>query len=320
MKRVVSVSLGSKKRDKTSQATICGVDFEISRVGTNGSMQKAAEMIAELDGEVSAIGLGGMDRYLWVDDVRYAFRDVDRLARIATKTPVVDGSGVKNTLERKTIEYLHENGIVDFAGSKVLVLCGVDRFGMAQQIAKMSDEVVFGDLMFNCNVPVPLRSYNKLRIIAKTFLPIVTRLPFTWVYPTGEKQDVTVPKYGEFFQWADVIAGDFNIFKRAMPEPEKGYLDGKPLISNTVTAEDVAELAKRNMSVLSTATPEYDGRYYATNVFEGMLVTLMEKQPEEVSEEDYDALLKEMDWHPTVTYLTDTHEITSEKRGRVDAQ
>ena len=40
MKRVVSVSLGSSKRDKKVQATFFGEDFEIERVGADGDVEK----------------------------------------------------------------------------------------------------------------------------------------------------------------------------------------------------------------------------------------------------------------------------------------
>ncbi len=197
MKHVVSVSLGSSKRDKLSRATILDQEFEISRVGTDGDMKKFAQMIKDLDGKVDAIGLGGTDRYLWVDDRRYTFHDIDRIAQNAKISPIVDGSGVKNTLERKTIEYIHENHIVDFTDKKVLMVCAVDRFGMAQSIAKLTKNVVFGDLMFSLGVPVPMKSYSAVRVVASILLPIVTRLPFQWFYPTGEKQEKTAPKYGQ---------------------------------------------------------------------------------------------------------------------------
>ncbi|MCE5197576.1 MAG: quinate 5-dehydrogenase [Armatimonadota bacterium] len=303
MKRVVSVSLGSSKRDKTSHVEILGQEFEISRVGTNGDMDRFAELMRELDGNVSAIGLGGIDRYLWTDRRRYTIRDADRLAKIAKVTPVVDGSGVKNTLERETIKYLQDNGVVDFGKSKVLVVCGVDRFGMAQTIAEYAGEVVYGDLMFSCQVPVPMRSYRTLRIIASLFLPLVCRLPFTWIYPTGEKQDKVVPKYGNYYQWADVIAGDFLIIKRTLPTVESGVLNGKVIVSNTVTADDVELLRERGVRMLVTSSPQYDGRYYATNVFEGVLLTLLNKPQEQVTAEDYLGLLKKMNWKPTITDL-----------------
>jgi hypothetical protein len=304
MKRVVSVSLGSSKRDKTSQVTILGEEFEISRVGTDGDMKRFGELIAELDGKVDAIGLGGIDRYLWVDDRRYTVRDADRLAKIAKVTPVVDGSGVKNTLERRTIQYLQDNGLVDFADKNVLVVCAVDRFGMAQAIAKLTKRVIFGDLMFSLGVPVPMRSYRAVRRAAKTLLPIVTRVPFQWLYPTGEKQDKSEPKYQKYYQWADVIAGDFLIIKRTMPTVESGILEGKVIVTNTVTAEDTRAMIDRKVRMLVTSTPLYDGRYYATNVYEGVLITLLGKRPEDVTVADYDDLLERLKWRPTITDLT----------------
>jgi len=301
MRRVVSVSLGSSKRDKTSQVTILGQEFEISRIGTDGDMKRFAELIRELDGKVDAIGLGGIDRYLWVGNRRYTFRDADKLARIAKITPVVDGSGVKNTLERRTIEFLNERGIVEFGNAKVLVVCAVDRFGMAQTIAGLSKRVIFGDLMFNVGIPVPMRSYKTVKVLGYMLLPIITRLPFRWFYPTGEKQDKNEPKYEKYYRWADVIAGDFLIIKKTMPTVESGALEGKIIITQTVTSEDTEMMIDRRVKILVTSTPCYDGRYYATNVFEGVLITLLGKKPEDMTTADYEELLERMQWQPTIT-------------------
>ena len=304
MKRVVSVSLGTSKRDSKAVLNILSQEFEVSRVGTDGDMKKFAELLRELDGKVDAIGLGGCDRYLWVGNRRYVFREIDQLARIPKVTPVFDGSGVKHTLERKAIDYLQDNGIVDFGNKKVLVVCAVDRAGMAQAIANLTHKVVFGDLMFNLGIPIPMRSYSMVRIMAALLAPIITKLPFQWVYPTGEKQEKTVAKYSEYYGWADVIAGDYHLIKKFMPTVESGLLKGKVIITNTVTPEDKQKMIDRGVKLLVTATPESGGRYFATNVFEGVLVTLIGKKPEEITASDYDELLKRMNWKPTITDLT----------------
>lgn len=304
MKRVVGVSLGSASGDASSCVEILGEEFEISRVGTNGDMDRFAELLREYDGKVDAIGLGGIDRYLYTEKRRYTIRDADRLARNAKKTPVVDGSGVKNTLERKTIEYLQENGIVDFTKSKVLVVCAVDRFGMAQAIGKLAKDVVYGDLMFNVGIPLPLRSYRALCLVGDLLLPIVARVPFQWIYPTGDKQDETKPKCGKYYRWADVIVGDKHIIRRTIPTVESGVLKGKTIITNTITAADQQMLTERGVRTLVTATPEYGGRRYGTNVLEGVLVALLGKRPEDLTPADYEELLVKMDWRPTVTVLS----------------
>lgn len=283
---------------------LMGEEVEISRIGTNGDFKKFAEMVRDLDGHVDAIGLGGIDLYLFAGDRRYVIRDAARLARQATKTPVVDGSGIKNTLERETIEWLQREGIVDFSAKKVLVVCGVDRFGMAESIARLSHDVVFGDLMYNLGVPVPIHSLQGLQRVARLLLPVVCALPFQWVYPVGEQQERITPKYEHQFRRADVIAGDYKIIGRFMPPPESGALAGKTVITNTLTSADVENLRARGVTTLITSTREFDGRTFATNVLEGIIVSLSGKRPEQMAPRDYLDMLDRMGWRPEVRTLS----------------
>lgn len=305
IKRVVSVSLGSPKGDKCVRATLLGQEFEISRIGTNGDYAKFAELVRELDGEVDAIGLGGIDLYLYADNRRYTIRDAAKLASNAKKTPVVDGSGIKNTIERETIERLQREGVVDFKEKNVLVVCGVDRFGMAESVARLAKSVVYGDLMFDVGIPHPIKSWAELKIVAKTLLPIVCLLPFKWLYPTGSAQEKITPKHEEHFRWADVVAGDYKIIGRFMPPPESGALRGKTVITNTLTPADVENLKTRGVDMLITSTKEFDGRTFATNVLEGIVVTLAGKRPEEMAPSDYMEVLGRMDWQPTIHKLSE---------------
>ena len=87
------------------------------------------------------------------------------------------------------------------------------------------------------------------------------------------------------------------------------------IITNTVTAEDKQMLTDHKVKLLVTATPEYDGRYYATNVFEGVLVTLLGKKPEDVTVDDYEALLARMGWKPTISKLSRESEVGSRESG-----
>jgi len=66
MKRVVSISLGSSKRDKKVEVEILGEKFILERIGTDGSQEKMIELFKELDGKVDAFGLGGADLYISV--------------------------------------------------------------------------------------------------------------------------------------------------------------------------------------------------------------------------------------------------------------
>ncbi|MBP5092482.1 MAG: quinate 5-dehydrogenase [Abditibacteriota bacterium] len=297
MKHVVSVSLGSSARNASSEAVIMGEEFKIERIGADGDEKRFAELIARYDGNIDAFGLGGTDRYICTGTRRYTLRDGDRLARLAKKTPVADGSGVKNTLERRTVEYLQKEGVVDFSGSKVLMVCAVDRFGMAQALNKVAGEIIFGDLMFILGVPMPLKSYKTLTKIADLLIPVVRLLPTSVLYPTGKSQNESKPKFVKYYDWADIVCGDFLLIRKTLP-PD---LSGKTIVTNTVTSADKDVLRERGLKRLVTTTPEYNGRRYGTNVFEAVMLTLMGKTQEEASPEDYMNLLEKMNWTPAVT-------------------
>jgi len=293
---IVSVSLGSSTRDFSRTGRILDRDVCWERQGTDGDMDRAIKLIGELDGKVDAIGLGGIDLYLIADNKKYPIRDGVRMASAAKITPVVDGSGLKHTLERRTVQWLQNSGTYDFRGKKVLLVSGVDRFGMAETLPEVGAITHYGDFIFSLGIPIMLKSLKSLRIAAKLMLPIICRLPFKLIYPTGEKQEKTSAKYGKYFAWADVLAGDFHFIRRYMPD----RLDGKVVITNTTTKDDVAMLKERGVAMLVTTTPEFDGRSPGTNVMEGIIVALKGKRPEDMTPQDYLDCLDDIGWEPNV--------------------
>ncbi len=301
-KKVVSVSLGSSRGDFSVRACYLDQEFEISRVGVNGDLTAYAGKLRDLDGKVDAIGLGGIDMYIFAGGRRYVLKDARKLAGNVSQTPVVDGSGLKNTLERRTMKMLKDEHIVDFESSNTLVVCAVDRFGMAEAVAAAGGPAVYGDLMFNLGLPFPVRSFANVRTLAAVLLPVITRLPFTWIYPTGEKQDKSVPKFGWAYSWADIIVGDGHLIKRHMPA-EPGSLTGKTIITNTTTLAFREELHARGVSRLITTTPSFQGRSPGTNVMEGVLVAATGRRPEELTVDDYNHMLDDLQWKPEVTRL-----------------
>ena len=115
-KHIVSVSLGSSERNAKSTLQLKGQTFIIERLGTDGNLQKARQLLEELDGRVDALGLGGTDLYVYAGGRRYTFRESAKLIENVKNTPVLDGSGLKNSLERILINRLAADKIIDFQG------------------------------------------------------------------------------------------------------------------------------------------------------------------------------------------------------------
>ncbi|MEY2819927.1 MAG: quinate 5-dehydrogenase [Chloroflexota bacterium] len=276
MKHAVSISIGSSKRNKAVEVNLLGETVRIERIGTDGDMEAAALKYKELDGKVDAFGVGGADLEALVDGKVYPFYSVRPMVRFVEKTPLVDGGGLKNTLENKAVSFLDSKvgDYINKLGRKVLIPVGVDRWGLSKSFAEAGYETVFGDMMFGLDIPIPVRSIKGLRTVAALLMPIAGRLPFEMLYPTGEKQEKHVPKFEKYYHWATVIAGDCHYVKRHMP---LDGMQGKVVVTNTTTPEDVEFFRKVGIKYLLTTTPVMDGRSFGTNMMEAALVAVSGK-------------------------------------------
>ncbi len=300
MKRVVSVSLGSSARDKRVETEILGERFVIERIGTDGDMARYRTLVEQLDGQVDAIGMGGIDLYLQAGASRYQIRDAARLIRGVYRTPVVDGAGIKNSWEKYVIlEYLPKEAGLSFAGRRVLQVSSVDRYGMAEAFVQAGAQVVFGDFYFALGLPIPMRSLVTVRLLAACLLPVLTKLPFKLLYPTGAKQERNAPRFAGLFGWAEVLAGDYHFIRRYMPAD----LAGKIILTQTITSDDTAELRRRGARTLITMAPEMDGRSFATNVLEGIVISLSGRRNGDLRPEEYVQWLLRAGFRPRVESL-----------------
>ncbi|MBQ0106255.1 MAG: quinate 5-dehydrogenase [Armatimonadetes bacterium] len=305
MKYVVSVSLGSSARNKKTETSLLGEDFVVERIGVDGDFGKYREKLCELDGKADAIGLGGIDLYLWTADRRYTIRDAKKLADCVKKSPVVDGSGIKNTIERKTIEYLNDKGIIDFSSSKAFMVCGLDRFGMSQTLDKVCKNVIYGDAMFALGINAKIKNYRTLCRLGGLLLPIFCNVPFKMLYPTGNKQSEHYEKYNDVYADSDIICGDYLFINKYLPGKESGALKDKTIITNTLTEKALDNLKERGISKVISTTPNFSGRNFGTNVFEGILTVILGRSIYEVQNSDINSILSELEWKPSIVYSKD---------------
>ena len=295
MKQVVSTSLGSTQRDFSHKISLLNTELQIKRIGVNGNLAKAKELITELDGTVEAIGLGGIDLYFFVAKQRFTVRDALRLASAAKNTPVVCGAGLKNSLEEQVINVLNDQ--FHWEDKRVLMVSSIDRFGMAKAFHKTGAEVLFGDFLFALDLPISIYSIKSIRVTANILLPILTKLPFKWLYPVGEKQLKETPKYGWAYNWAEVIAGDWHYIRRYAPE----NLAGKIILTNTTTKDDIEFLRARGVKTLITTTPRIEGRSLPTNLLEAALIAIYGEFP--LSTKRYKELIQETALKPDILEL-----------------
>jgi hypothetical protein len=267
MKRAVSISLGSPTRDKQVELTLLGEKVVLERIGTNGDEVRARELYRTLDGTVDAFGVGGIDLNVHVPWKSYPLHAAHRLVQDVRKTPVGDGSILRSVLEPRVVRFMESRIGSRIQPKKVFLIEAVARYDMMNAFLKAGYDCVFGDLMSALKIPIPIRRLATVNFLARILLPIVGRLPLSFIYPTGESQEVVVPKYEKYYHEATVVAGDWLYIKKHMPAD----MEGKVIVTNTTTPADVEFMRARGIRYLVTSTPVFEGRSFGTNALEAAL-------------------------------------------------
>lgn len=296
MKRAVGISLGSSKRDKKVVVNLNGVEIQVERIGTDGDIEKARQLYLDLDGKVDAFGVGGVDLYLRLDEREYPLHAALKLVSGVKQTPLCDGRGLKHTLERRVFE-LAKGELGNIRFKQAFIPVAVDRMGLAEAVAEVSDQIISGDLMVALGVPIPLYGIPAFKRVARVMLPMVSYFPMSMIFygSDGAEQE---PKYVKYFEESDLIAGDFLFMRKYMPKS----LAGKTVVTNTTTEENIALLKERGVKTVITTTPRYDGRSFGTNTTEAMLTAYAGKG-RRLTDEELNGLIDELGLKPSVISL-----------------
>jgi predicted amino acid dehydrogenase len=289
MKRIVSISLGSSARDYRFTTTLLGRPVEVERIGANGDVARAAELVRSFDGRADAIGLGGLTPVFRVGAARYPHHQAIQIAAQATRTPVVDGGVVKATLERWAVAQAVRKIPALFRYKRVLLTSGVERYQLAAAIAQYEPELRFADPLIHLGLPflpVP-RSLEQLELYAATTLPITALLPYRLLHPVGLGQEGYDPRAAELFHWANVIAGDFAFIRRFAPND----LGGKAVVTDDPSPAEIEDLRRRGVTTLVTMTPPLSEErpFVAADVLEALITAIQETgaQPGEAEALDF---------------------------------
>ena len=305
MKQILVLHPGSG--DERSALSLLGTDLELRRLGCAGSAERARELVAEHDGVVDAIGLEGMPLHLELGSARRSHRSGAALAAAASRTPVVDGGGIRGGLERWAVGLAEraEPGI--FSQKRVLMVPGLNHGGLAQALLRRSPHLRYADpLIFFALPDLPgVGSRRTLEQAAPRTLDLLADAPFARLAPAPAGPHPA--RVRAAFRAADVLAGDVATIRRFAPE----RLDRKTVVVESASDEDLDDLARRGAAIAVTLMPplgapgEGDdglGRWSAATLEAALLA--VRPHPELAADEDtYLELMAALSWTPAIRYL-----------------
>ena len=301
MKQILVIHLGTG--DDTTTVTFLGQPVQIRRMGAGGDADQARALIAEYDGRVDAIALEGYPAELQLGSARVKHKVGSTLAATAQVTPVVDGGGVRDGLDRWGIILADRAQPGIFAQKRILMTPGLNHVGMAQALGRRSSTLRYADpLMYFALPDVPgVGSKQTLEQAAQPTLDQLVDAPFRRITPQAGRPGT--PRAAHPFEWADIVAGDMCAIRRYAPD----QLTRKTIVVEYASEEDVADMKRRGASIVVTLMPSLGEKgslgEWSAATLEGVLVALRPQADMPLTEDTYLDLMAQIDWAPHIRYL-----------------
>ncbi len=299
MKKVVTVTLGSSRQDFEFKTEFLGQSFSVKRMGADNDTGKAWELMRRQQATADAIGLGEIGDHYHVGLRTVVNKETQRLLNVVTRVPVTTGATLRRLLQVRAVRYVQKELGNYFNNNLILFLSGMRNFDMAVALSDYSKNLSFADALFQTGAPAMLTSLEQLELYAKGSEWMLSGKP-------GEMLEASMSGFKSkritgVVAKSHVIVGTFAEIKAVGSD---GNLEGKTLITSAVDDERMAYFAKCKVNLVVDVSPKLFDKVVGINTIEAMILAALEKDQEEVSDDDFDEILNELNITPRLLHPT----------------
>ncbi|WP_188109640.1 dehydrogenase [Pseudohalioglobus sediminis] len=301
MKRVVSISLGPGDLDVSFRNRFLGETFAVTRIGTDKDQDRAATLVQEHRDRVDALGLGMVREHYTVGTDRFIQPATRKLEALAGQTSITTGARLREIVQEWTLRSaMLELGNI-FNNAKVLFLSGTLNYRLASVLAEYTDNLTFADPVAQFGLPNLLHSLRALERYASGSHPIL-RLD-------GGKDRIPSVAPFTFFNHlvlrravrdAHVVVAPYE----QLQHYGKRELEGKTVITSTVSDERLAELRDKGVRLVLDCSIQPFKHTVGLNVIDAMIIAALDKPATEISHDDYLEIFTDLELKPRLLYPT----------------
>ncbi len=306
MKQIISISLGNSKDDYEFATEFLGQQFTIKRIGTDGDVDIAADLLKQWDSEADAISLGGLNFNYAIGSSRAIEKQARRVESLKSqiKSPVTTGEKLRRVSFEWAIRHLQFSfGNNYFNHTKVLFLSGLLSYNIAKVISEYTDNMTFADPLFENGIPKFLNSIEDLEMYAKGMHDILE-----WV-PSKRFASSTTPirQWNDYLrrkaiQKANIIVVPTYNFYEYLKDCGLEELGGKTIITATVYEDRIQFLQERGVDVIIDCTPKILEQVVGFNVLESMISAALDVPLNAITEDDLLEVISVEHLDPRVIY------------------
>lgn len=305
MVNIVSISLGTSSHDFECDTHFLDQDFHIRRIGTDGEIDMAMDLLEEWQDKVDAIGLGGVRFPSGIGlNSKQKLRKMKLQALVSTiEVPVTTGETLRNVGQEWVLRYVQYKHGNYFNNARVLFLSGMINYHLAKVMATYTENITFADPIIENGIPKFIKSLKGLELYAQKINEILEWTPSKNVEriltPINDWNRYIVRKA---MQKAHVIVIPYFDFYDYVKDASLEELGGKTVITATAYEDRVDYLRERGVDVIIDPTPHILDRVVGVNVLEAMIIAALKKERDELSYDDLLEIISDQRLVPRVVY------------------
>ena len=297
MKKVVSISLGKSDQDYEFTTQFMGQEVNVKRFGADGNVDRAVELLKHWENHADAIGLGMVKDHYAVGSRRFEEAETTRMSRVVNRVPVTTGARLRGILQEWAVRHVQISLGNFFNNANILFFSGMTNFKLAAVLSEYTQNLQFADPLLQLGVPKLLTSLGALELYANGSHYVSNWVP-SGVLAAGPLKDWTRYLMRKAMQKASVIVAqvqdldDYSIEEFA----------GKTIITSSVNDERIARFKEKGVNMIIDGSPHMFERAIGRNVIEAMFIAVLEKDPDDIMEDDYLSFIADLNLEPRIIY------------------
>ena len=297
MKTVVGISLGASDQDFKFNTPFMGQKIAVHRVGTNGSIARAARLLKTWESRADVIGLGVIKDHYEAGAHRFVEKDSARLRALVSRVPVTVGARLEEILQEWALRHAQAQLGSYFNNARVLFFSGLKSYKLALSLSEHTENLMFADPLLQLGVPKLLTSMGALQLYGSG-AHYVKGWTLPDVVADGTLKDWTRFLLRKAMHKASVIVATLTELDEFGPEE----LAGKTIITSTASEQRIAQLRDKGVHLVIDGSPVIKSRVVGPYLLDAMIAAATGKAPEAIQEDDYLEIIGGEQLAPRIIY------------------
>ena len=310
MKHIIQISLGPSLDDNEFETGFLKQTFHVQRLGTDGDVDKASDLLLKWNKKADAIALGGIRSAQFLGQKSALKNDLARLLKLGSKleTPVTSGDMLRLVGHEWSLRHIQfKLGNNYFNNARVFFFSGRSSRTIARVMTEYSDNLTFADAALENGIPRLIDGLKELERYSGRLRDVLNWVPgksmVTDSEPVRSMIDYVVR---QAVQKSHVLVVPHHSFFKYLDPYTVEDLNAKTVITSTVYDDRIDYLKDKGVDVIIDTTPKLLSNVAGVSVLEAILRVAFDIPKGEASDDELLEIISNMQMEPRIIYPSGT--------------